>query len=271
MAEHGHDVLYINLEMPREQLLARSISRIAWKYYREDLNAIDVLRGYEWTEKQTETVNNAARVYKEKIAQRFVYNPEGVSNDIKSILTAMQSATQRIKEQGRPAPIVCIDYLQLIAAPEKDAVEGMKNVIKMLKDYAIQNDTIVFLIMANNRASNKTGTADLESGRDSSAIEYSGDVLLGLVYTAIEERRKFECGEDRNGNPKYKEYDLDEIRRLKKEAYERGEAAPDVCNELSVKVIKNRFGESERLANLLFDGKHSTFKLKEYRYKGRKL
>ena len=99
----------------------------------------------------------------------------------------------------------------------------------------------------------------MESGRDTSTIEYSGDLMLGLSYTAIEDRRKYEYGEDKNGNPRYAEYDLETIRRLKKEAYEAGRDIPAVCNELSLKVLKNRFGEAERQASLIFDGKHSTF------------
>ena len=61
-------------------------------------------------------------------------------------------------------------------------------------------------------------------------------------------------------------YDLETIRRLKKEAYEAGTPIPSVCNELSLKVLKNRFGEAERRVNLIFDGKHATFNLREYRF-----
>ena len=273
MAEHGQDVLYINLEMAREQLLARSLSRIAYKLYREDLSALDVLRGYQWNDKQKETIENAARVYREKIAPRFVYNPEGITNAIDKILMVMDAETLHIKEQGRPAPIICIDYLQLIDTKERDAVEGMKNAIFKLKDYAKKNDTVVFLIMANNRASNKEGVAELESGRDTSAIEYTCDVMLGLSYTAIEDKQKYQCGVDKNGNPKMVEYTLEKIRELKKAAYEQKKRnpqtkVPSVCNEISLKVLKNRFGEAERRANLIFDGKHSTFMLREYRYQG---
>ena len=54
---------------------------------------------------------------------------------------------------------------------------------------------------------------------------------------------------------------------MKKEAYEAGRDIPAVCNEVSLKVLKSRFTEAERRANLIFDGKHSTFKQIELRYK----
>ena len=267
IATSGQDVLYINLEMSREQLLARSLSRIAWKYERKDFSALEVLRGYSWTKEQRQAITNAADIYRNNIAGHFIYNPDGVTNDINSILAVMEAETIRIKAQGKPEPLICIDYLQLVDSGERDLVEGIKSVIFRLKDFAKRNNTVVFVIVANNRASNKSGTVDMESGRDTSTIEYSGDLMLGLSYTAIEDRRKYECGEDKNGNPRYAEYDLETIRRLKKEAYETGKDLPDVCNEISLKVLKNRFGESERRANLIFDGKHSTFKQIELKYK----
>ena len=267
IATAGQDVLYINLEMSREQLLARSISRLAWKYDKKDFSALEVLRGYAWTEEQREAITQAAARYKADIAPHFIYNPEGVTNSIDSILSAMEAETARIKAQGKPAPLVCLDYLQLVDSGERDAIEGMKGVIFKLKDFAKRENTVVFVIIANNRASNKSGTVEMESGRDTSAIEYSGDFMLGLAYTAIEDRRKYECGENKKGEPILAEYDLETIRRLKKEAQEAGTAIPSVCNEVSLKVLKSRFTEAERRANLIFDGKHSTFNQIELRYK----
>ena len=259
IARTGKDVLFINLEMSREQLLARSLSRIAWKYGKKDFSALEVLRGYSWTDEQRQAIINAANIYRNDIAGHFIYNPDGVTNHIDSILQAMEAETIRIKAQGKPEPLICIDYLQLIDSGERDAIEGIKTVIFKLKDFAKRNNTVVFVIVANNRASNKSGTVDMESGRDTSTIEYSGDIMLGMSYAAIEDHRKYECGEDKSGNPIYAEFDLETIRRLKKEAFKAGKPIPSVCCEVSLKVIKNRFGEAERQATLIFDGKHSTF------------
>ena len=263
IAAAGHDVLYINLEMSREQLLARSISRLAWKYEKKDFTALDVLRGYAWTEEQRETIMAAAGRYKAEIAPHFIYNPDGVTNGINSIMAAIEAETTRVKATGRPAPLVCLDYLQLVDSGERDAIEGLKNVIFKLKDYAKNENTVVLVIIANNRASNKTGTVDMESGRDTSAIEYSGDVMLGLAYTAIEDRRKYEYAfRDEDGErmePEKGIYNLDVIRRMKKEAFDYGEDVPAVCKEVSLKVLKSRFTDSERRAKLTFDGKHSIF------------
>lgn len=260
IARSGRDIVYFNLEMDRNQLLARSLSRIVWEQEKADINALQVLRGYGWTDYQREAITRAAELYKKEIAGRFIYNPDGTSNELNSILSAMQAETDRIKAAGRPEPLVCIDYLNLIDGGIRDAVEGLKTVIYRLKDFAKENNTIVLAITATNRAANKTGIVTQEDGRDSSAVEYSGDLMLGLSYTAIEDGREYETGEeDRFHKPIKAKYDIAELRRLRREAYDLGKDPPAVCNEITLKVLKNRFGEPERRANLTFDGKHSIF------------
>lgn len=265
MASAGNDVLYINLEMAREQLLARSISRIAWKNNAFDVSALQVLRGYSWTDTERGEILKAAEAYKSEIAPHFIYNPDNVTNRIDSILAAMEAEAARIKAQGKPAPLVCIDYLQLIDSGERDATEGMKSTIAKLKEYARKYETVVFVIMANNRESNKSGTANLESGRDTSAIEYSGDLIIGLAYSAIEEKRTYKT-EGKNGVQRMAEYDIETLRRLRRDALKNGKDVPPVCNEYTLKVLKNRFGVPDSQVNLVFDGKHATFNIREDRF-----
>ena len=279
IAKTGRDCLYLNLEMDRAQLLARSLSRIAWTEYRADISPLEIMRGYAWTDEQAEGIAKAAAKYRAEIAPRMIYNPDNLTNALDSVLQAMEAETMRVKAAGREAPIICLDYLNLVDAGERDATEGLKRVIFTLKDFAKRNNTVVIAITATNRASNKAGTVEMESGRDSSAVEYSGDMMLGLSYTAIEDRRKVTYKYedlDENGNIEIKTTtetcELETIRRMKTYAYEHGEELPPVCNEVSVKVLKNRFGEAQRRAKLIFDGRHNLFTMAYYEppeYKGK--
>lgn len=262
MAKHGHDVLYINLEMDRAQLLARSISRYTWQRENMDVDALTTLKGYQWNEEQRAAIMKTAEWYKQEIAPHFTYNPDGTTNKISNILKVMQIVTDRAKEEGRPAPLVCIDYLQLIDNENRDATEGLKNTITKLKAFAKAYGTIIFIITANNRESNKTGVTNLESGRDTSAIEYTGDYMLGLSYTVIEDGRLYKYAENESKG-KYRKCDLDYIRRLKRRAKDNNEPVPTVCNAVSLKVNKNRFGEAEGRVKMYLDGEHSTLRLAE--------
>jgi len=267
VAKGGRDVLYLNLEMAREQLIARSLSRIVWKRHKGeeglDLSAMDILRGYAWTEAQKAAITAAAAEYKREIAAHFVYNPDGMNNRIDKILEAMRSEVVRLKELGRPAPIVCVDYLQIVDhGDRRDPVEGLKNAIFQLKEFAKNHDTVVLAIVAHNRESNKRGVSDMESGRDTSAIEYSGDVMLGLSYTAIEDGQTvtFDYVDAEGATQTAKETaTIDAIRRAKRGAHDLGIDVPVFCNKLSLKVMKGRFSDSEHVARFVFDGRHSTF------------
>lgn len=250
LAKSGRDILYINLEMDRAQLLARSLSRISWQYFETDLSALDILRGYKWSGDTRKTVMESATKYKELIAKHFVYNPDGITNSISDILNIMNIENARLKAAGRSAPIICIDYLQLINSENRDATEGLKKVIYDLKQFATENNTTVILISANNRDSNKAGITTMESSRDTSAIEYSGDLMIGLSYTAIEDERK-----DDNGKP----YTLSDLRKMRTKAIKNNEEIPEVCKETSIKILKNRFGVADARIDLIFDGKHSLF------------
>ena len=268
MAEAGHNVLYINLEMAREQLLARSISRIAYTREGASVTALKVMRGYEWTDKEREIITKAADYYRERIAENFLYNPPGTTAELQRILATMEREAEHARAEGKPVPIVCIDYLQIIDCGKRETAEGIKAALNAFKDFARDNDTIVLLIVANNRASNASGTAELESGRDTSALEYSGDTVLGLTYTAIDDREKYIFYENdekgrttsRTTSEKKIPYTLEIIRQERRRAYEEGKPVPDVCRRLSLKVNKNRFGDAGRVARLVFDGAHSTFR-----------
>lgn len=264
LAASGQSVLFVNLEMSREQLLARSLSRVC-QHDGHDVSPLDILRGYQWTPEQSDAITTAAMEYVDTVGENFVYNPDGTTAELDAILAVMEDEAIRLKAEGRRAPLVVLDYLQLVQGGDReDDVATMKRAIKSFKDYAIRNDTVVFAIHATNREANKSGQVNQWSGRDTSAIEYSGDLMLALTYTGIEEGWKV----DGDGQIITNASDPDEegmlvtlhlIERLRKEAYRKGLKTPEVCKLMTLKVLKNRFGENSRSTELYFDGEHATF------------
>lgn len=252
LAKDGHDILFINLEMSREQLLSRSLARIANRRGHH-ISTNDILRGYKWTIDTEEAVYEAADEYKQTVAQHLLYNPGQETTDLDEIMKKIQDEQARIGH----APIVFLDYLQLLTGKVKDRdeepVQTIKRAMQTLKGYAIANNTIVFLITANNRESMKSGDSDLNSSRDTSNIEYGADMHLGLVYKALEETEQ--------GGPK----DIKELRAMKSRYYDTPQdpqAARDFkkyCCEFALKVNKNRHGSEGRRAYLYFDGASATF------------
>lgn len=233
MASNGHEVIFLNLEMSREQLLARSISRAAYKAGTK-ITPAQVMRGYSWTDPQKKAVFAAATKYRNTIAPRMAYNPDGTGAGVDSIIETLNNALDAARRRDTPAPVVVLDYLQLVQARERqDPQEAIKAAVKALKDYAIEGHTVACAILAFNRSSNAAGKVTLESGRDTSAIEYSADTLLGLNYAALEDGTK-------------KIDDLDELQQEK----------PRIVR---LKLLKKRMTDAGGKLDLQFDGEAATF------------
>lgn len=249
MAAAGAGVLYFALEMSPEQMLARSLSRRIWKTTGRDLSALDILQYYRLSDDQKNLVGDAIKAHRQELGKRLRYVNQ--SAELDAIIATMDAEAARAKDAGEPAPLVIIDYLHLVRGKDReDDIGTLKRAMKTFKDFAVQHDTMVLVITANSRAANQKGDAGLESGRDTSALEYSADIHMGIEYTAIEEDRQ---------NAEGKPYTPKQLEGMKKHAEREGRAIPFICREISLTVNKHRFAASGRRARLLFDGKHSVF------------
>lgn len=187
MAENENAVLYINLEMSNDQMLARAVSmKLAERAegVSDCMTALQVLQGYKWTEAQRSAVKDVLSAYR---ANNFRYIRYGVAgNEIESIIAYLDETGKTYQAAGKKAPAVVLDYLHLITGASKaDASEIIKQAVAALKMYAIKYKTLAIAISAINR--NSYNRITLSSGRDSSGIEYTGDTVISLDYQAIDE------------------------------------------------------------------------------------
>ena len=241
MAQKGHNVLYFNLEMSREQMLARSFARLARTRENATMAAIDILQGYKWTQAQRATVERTAAAYINEYAPHIAYNPAGSTADLDAILSQMKAAAERAKEAGIEAPLVVIDYLHLLRGNGREDVQTtVKRAVDAFKGYAMRYNSIVFCILAFNRESNKGGKVTQESGRDSSAIEYSGDLMLGLNYAKVEENTDSELAD-----------------KVREAAQTEGDKAG--FTDYKLKVLKNRLQGIRGSIDLSFWGRYGLF------------
>jgi len=245
------NVLYFNLEMSAEQMIARSISR------ETELTPLEVLQGYKWTEQREYAVTIAAQKYRDQIAPRIKYNACN-SADYRAILEAMETEAKDLKEKGDNLPLlVVIDYLQLLQGAENDPAETIKAALKGFKDFAINHGAVVFIIMAQSRSTNETGKATQGAGRDTSALEYTADTQLSLTYQAMEMTTKNEnSGKE---TPKYGS--LSEMFSAIGKLREMGEnaQADQLIKWRKLTVTKNRFCVEFASCKLCFEGAHSRF------------
>lgn len=235
MAKSGRaSCLYLNLEMSREQILARSFSRIlAGKGF--TMKPTEILQGYAWNPQQEDYILRAAEEYKQTIAPRMIYNPDGITANLDTILEYIEREATAAERAGLPAPCIVIDYLQIVTGAEReDDAAIIKRAVSSLKGIAVKHNTVVFVIIAHNREANKSGTVSMTSGRDTSALEYSADLQLGLAFTLCMEK-----GGQKAKNP-------EELTREERQ-------------QLTLKVTKGRFAAPGTEVDLIFNGETMTY------------
>ena len=189
IAKQGRQVIYLNLEMSKEQLIARTLSaRLKKKNIK--IPAANIRRGYEWTENEKEIIENEIEEYRQENRPHYIGAEDISAPDLDEIMKYLTREAEIATRAGELAPVVFVDYLHLIKLKEaRDLAETIKETCLQLKnDYAVKYGSIVFAILALNRESMKEkGPITLYSARDSSNIEYTADTFLTLDYTEIDE------------------------------------------------------------------------------------
>lgn len=189
VAKQGIDVLYFSLEMARSELMSKSISRITYElaiaeslpgYYAK--HALDITDGSRWdkySDEEKQHINRAVGLYGDYA--RHLYFFEGVG-DI-GIDQIKETVEKYKKTHPDKKAVVFVDYLQILAPNEPRASDKQntdKAVIelkRMSRDYNMP----VFAISSLNRENYKNPISEL-SFKESGAIEYTSDALIGLQF-----------------------------------------------------------------------------------------
>lgn len=238
LAEHETPVLYFNLEMSAEQMIAKAISARLQRKNICSMSMTDVLQGYKWTDEQARHVMNELETYRRTNYRYIRYSPAGVGTDINNILQYLDQVGTAALNAGRPAPAVVLDYLHLLTGGNDDLQERIKIAVKGLKDYACKYDTFVICITAISKDDMNKGKITLASGRDSSNIPYTADVQISLNYYEIDDGK----------------VTMDNAREM-----ERLQTPLTGKRDMILRVLKNRFGTQGRSVRVDFDAAHNIF------------
>jgi replicative DNA helicase len=223
VAQAGHDVLIFSLEQSKDELIAKSISRITYnldtspkKWNAKTVTGILNGKRYaNYNETEHGIITEATRQYSE-YAKGRIFIREGVGNiGVKQI---SESVEQHIKYTGR-RPLVILDYLQILAphdARSTDKQNTDKNVTE-LKRISRDHKICIIGISSFNR-DNYNQSVSMSAFKESGAIEYSSDVLIGLQFKGTGEQ----------------DFDVDK-------------AKSEDMRELELKILKNRNGRAGRV------------------------
>ena len=238
-AKKGQDVLVFSLEMGKQELIAKSISRISFQKCKSWGSELDfatttrnLMNGKSLNSKErVDFLNECIKGYSD-YARRIFYHI-GIGDigveQIKSVIA------RHIRITGRK-PLVIIDYLQIIAPFDIRATDKQNTdkAVVELKRASRDYDVPIFAISSFNRE-NYTSPVNIASFKESGAIEYTSDVLMALQFKGMDyfkkEDGKYEDEKSRTAR----------IIQLRNEQ-EKNAEIPGKAQELQLKILKNRNG-----------------------------
>ena len=207
IAQAGTDVLIFSLEMARAEIMAKSISRHTIQQVlisggdtrnAKTTRGITTGKRYEhYSNAELSLINEAIEEYG-KYADH-IYISEGIG-DI-GAEQIRETVKQHILFTGN-TPVVVIDYLQILA-PYSDRATDKQNTDKAvmeLKRISRDYKTPVIGISSFNRANYKEAVT-MEAFKESGAIEYSSDVLIGLQLKGAG-AKNFDANEAKKKSPR---------------------------------------------------------------------
>lgn len=235
IAAGGNDVLIFSLEMARDELIAKSVSRHTYiedkRQYRTAAHAKTtrgILTGsrykyYSAIEKAI--ITDAIKSYG-KYAEH-IYISEGVGDiGVKEI---SESIEKHIRVTGRK-PVVIIDYMQILAPADVKASDKQNTDKAVLELKRLARDKFIPVIgISSFNRNSYYEPVSMAAFKESGAIEYSADALIAMQYLGMD----YYDGESSDNRTK-------RIRELFKESEAKAKAGKSL--RIQVKVLKNRNG-----------------------------
>lgn len=188
----GKDVLIFSLEMSRDELIARSLSRNTYIIAKEnnlDLSfaktarEISIGTSYsKFNNYELALIADAAERYKDYSNHVYIYEGmDTTADDIRNMVEAHIRVTGNI-------PVVIIDYLQIIEPLNPKATDkmNMDKAMKRIKVMCHQLHLTTLAISSFSRAA-YNNEAKIENMKESGGLEYTADNVLGLNFDGIGE------------------------------------------------------------------------------------
>lgn len=201
VAAQGQDVLYFSLEMSANEIMSKSFSRLtheaAEKKGKPELArpVRDILTGsrrQNLSVEQNTAIFAAVDEYSKSAEHLHIIESVGT----KTAEDIRKDVERHHKFTGH-WPLVIVDYLQILKAadPHMTDKQATDAAVLTLKQISRDYDIPVFCVSSLNR-DNYNNPINMAAFKESGAVEYSADVLLGMQYFGMDIDEKKDTGRD---------------------------------------------------------------------------
>lgn len=245
IAASGKDVIVFTVEMAATDLMARSISRLTEILSPGKGQTLQkILHGERYAEyspQELQAIEKAKAEYSKfmnrifflETAKGFVKrDPEVDDPDLELKPKFIREIVDKFTRKKRHAPIVFVDYLQILAPGDRRATDkaNIDSAMRKLKIISRDFHTPIVLISSFNRATYDKPVS-LQSLKESGAIEYTSDAVIALQWKGIGKKG------------------FDENKKKREEN-----------REIEAVILKNRNGAAGNIIEFLYDTRFYLFR-----------
>lgn len=240
MAKAGKPVLFFSLEMSQGEMIGKGISRRTYEevgnrrtenghFIARNLAEVTDTHLYQVSgEEEKRVMQRAVERYQAECEKLYIY--EGFQDGERVGVRQIKEIVAHFISETEQKPVIFIDYLQILAPSDIRMTDkqATDQAIFELKNLSRAEDLLIIAISSFNRDS-YIEPISMTSFKESGAIEYTSDYLLGLQPAGYE----YTTGE--------KEKDrIERLRNLTKDNFNKQRNGERVKIEL--KLMKNRKG-----------------------------
>lgn len=239
LAQVGHDVLFYSLEMSKFELIAKIISRRtalaclkvketkSLQYAKTNLGVSDFKRWETYNPDEVELLEQCMDDF-ETGAGKHLYIREGMQDIGPDEIR--KDVDEFIRLTNGRRPVVIVDYIQILKTPDAHLTDKQKTDVNVVELKRLSRDYNIPVIgISSFNRDNYTQPVNMAAFKESGAVEYTSDVLIGLQFEGMDYRDGEKDGER-----------LKRIRLLNRENAE--EARQGKAVSIQAKVLKNRSG-----------------------------
>ena len=204
LAQNSEKCIYCSYEMSGLELFTKTAARrLFLKDKLTSLTAAEIRRG-GWSNELDNIINEVAD--SNANLQLLELQEESVDDLLKLLKPLCQ--------ESEKAPVICLDYLQIIPHSKDNIKAGIDDTVRKLKKFQRDTNTTFIVISSFNRT-NYAQSVAFESFKESGNIEYTADVVWGLQLNVMN-----------------KTFNRDDIDKAKKQQ----------PRQIQLKCLKNRQG-----------------------------
>ena len=204
ISSSGTPVLFFSMEMTKKRIASKALSRQLFIDTRNPRYSSDLLLNENSVTDNAlwKHMRNARREVEEACRNMYIIERNENVNSAQDIADVVEDY---LDEQGEDnKPVVIVDYLQILSGNKENNFVSDRAIvdynIRVLTTLAMRNQIPIIAISSFNRT-NYQVEVSMESFKESGAIEYSADVIMGMQLSAVGSS-KFDLNKEKMKNPR---------------------------------------------------------------------